>query len=185
VIGFLLSCSRGSSLGAFGRRDGWRTTWQVKRDKNRERFVHSKSVDRRVMSLLRSPPFPFRPPAHPPDKVFHFPHLWLPRGSNPLAGLAPRLSSSPILPLNYGSQISWALVVIPSQRYVRVHIRVYTRIHTVFHKYMSADMRSPDISKFACSYQRFLIALFFSLSLYRLLIYFLWKKENMLYFLLI
>lgn len=95
--------------------------------------------------------------AHPPDKVFHFSHPQLPRGSNPLAGLAPRLSSSPILPLNYGSQISWALVVIPSRRYVCVYTRVYTRIHTVFHKYMSADMRSPDISKFACPYQRFLI----------------------------
>jgi len=83
------------------------------------------------------------PSRRPPDKVFHFPQPHaprrLPRGSNPLAGLAPRLSSSPIPPLNYGSQISRTLVVTPSRR------ATYVCVHVVFHKYIRDFRRSVHV----------------------------------------
>lgn len=88
--------SRGTPLDRRGatRRDGRRSTWQVKRDKNRERFVHSKSLNRRVMSLLRSPSSSVSLPsyrrAHPPDKVFHFPHPRpAPQGQQPPRRIGP------------------------------------------------------------------------------------------------
>lgn len=102
----------GSSHGTFGRCDGWRATWQDKKNKNRERFVRQIGGSSGHVPPAVSPSSPFSPGASS-DKVFHFPHpLSAPsRGKaasplHPLAGLAPRLPSSPILPLNYGSQIS-------------------------------------------------------------------------------
>lgn len=131
----------------FGWRDGWRTTWQVKRDKNRERFVHSKSLDRRVMSLLRSPPFPFHPRILP-IRFSISPYSRSSLGAATPFQDWPRDSRLPRFCFEL-----WLTDILDPGGYTKPMLCTYIGIHTrmVFHKYVSADTRDiPDVTKFAC-----------------------------------